>query len=429
MSGFKEFISNPFSFLKNIWESLKTKPKSELSLPAPIETKGIHSEGQDKPKVISNYFDEIQNAKSNLLDAYRNWNDTNDQMNKRNETYKEEYGRRLQNIDSKHKQILAARIKSEINKIVATNKDMVPMLMDKSTTIDDIYALIKANNITVKGSSKLDFNKIRRIGTEDLKRFKEIQNSQDQREFETEEEHNDIFEEAILYVMSHKIEGKQEEYDSIAKDYTEEEIGEIKDFIEFVSKYQLESLKYILELNNFKGEGFGTHFALIKALSPNLVIPQDIAEHYKAGNTEEYQEQALKDMNDQIRNYIEGGMEGLLGEDAIKRAINLFKSQITDITGLVAGSKSEEEFLQKFGNELKKPNMTPLRMFLGHLRRSSRSISLENKISQDFVVFEKQQNGDGLNPKFFTGKSLNIGLQQGKTLLQDQRSDFGDKAE
>ncbi len=432
MSGFKNFISNPFNFLKNIWESLKTKPKSELSLPAPIETGKIHSEGQDNPSkcVVPNYYDEIQNAKSNLLDAYRNWNDTKDQMNKRNETYKEEYGQILQNINSVHKTILAARIKSEINNIVATNKDMVSMLMDESTTIDDIYASIKANSITVNGPSKLDFNKIRGIGTEDLKRYKEIQNSEDQREFKTAEEHNDIFEDAILYVMSHRIEGKKEGHNIIAKDYTEEEINEIKGFIELVSKYQLESLKYILELNKYKGEVFGTHFALIQALSPDLVIPQDIAEQYKAGNTEEYQEQALKDMNDQIRNYIEGGMEGLLGEDAIKRAINLFKSQIADITGLVAGSKSEEEFLQKFGDKLKDPNMTPLRMFLGHLWSSSRSISLENKISQDFVAFKKQENGDGLNPAFIKRERIKTESQQSKeNPLGKLREESGDKAE
>lgn len=423
MSGLKDFIKNIFKFLK---------PKSELSLPAPIETKEILSEGKVNPSkyVVPNYYIEIQNAKSNLVDAYRNWNYTNNQMNERNETYKEEYGQILQNINSVHKTILAARIKSEINNIVATNKDVVSRLMDKSTTIDDIYASIKANSITVNGPSELDDNKIRRIGTEDFERFEKIQNSQDQREFKTAEEHNDTFEEAILYVMSHRIEGKQEGYNIIAKDYTEEEISEIKGFIELVSKYQLESLKYILELNKYKGEGFGTHFALIQALSPNLVIPQDIAEQYKASNTQEYQERALKDMNELISNYIKAGMEESLGKEATERAVNLFKSQITDITGLVAGSKSEEEFLQKFGDELKDPNMTPLRMFLGHLWSSSRSISLGNKLSQDFVALKKRENGDGLNPAFIKGERIKIESQQSEeNLLEELREESGDKAE
>ena len=426
-------LSSPFKIIgppdepnsvSELWKNIFIfwKPKSELSLPAPIETKGIHSEGQDKPKVISNYFDEIQNAKNNLLDAYYNFNKINDEKDVNDEEYKKEY-KKLKGVPSRapgKKYWFAEIVKDAIAELICQDPNLVSQLMNKSVKIEEIYQEIQKKEITVGGLLGWDVKKSFKIYQQNQSKYQELQDDKQWLQFQSREQYNGEFVDALMHYVSHNLEAKRiQEGVYIPKELNDDDKKDIKNFIELVAKYKLNDSRYALSLQEHKGDAFGFNYALNQSLSPNLNIPNEIREKFGVNNMNEFKEKAIQTMGEQISQHISQGMPGIGKEDS-QRVANFFKSQITTVTSLIANSPDENVFISKLNEELHLNNLTPLRMFLGHLWMTSRSVSQDNTLNNQFVVFDKRSNKRSVTPRFVDGDKIqNIGLDNNADLSTD----------
>ena len=426
MSGLKGFIMDTLG-LKYIFEFFK--PKSELSLPAPIETKGIHSEGKGKPSkyVVPNYYDEIQNAKIGLVDAYSNLNKINDEKDVNDEKYKEEY-KELEGVPSRDpgkKYWFAEIVKDAIAELICQDPDLVSQLMNKSVNIEEIYQEIQKKEITVGGLLGWDDKKSVQIYQQDQSKHQELQDDKQWLKFQSREQYNGEFVDALMHYVSHNLEAKRiQEGVYIPKELNDDDKKDIKNFIEFVAKYKLYDSRYALSLQEHKGDAFGFNYALDQSLSPNLNIPNEIREEFGVNNMNEFKEKAIQTMGEQISQHISQGMPEI-GEEDSQRVAKFFKSQITTVTSLIANSPDENVFISKLNEELHVNNLTPLRMFLGHLWMTSRSVSQDNTLNNQFVVFDKRSNKRGVTPRLVDGgKIQNIGLDNNAAYLSTDSLDI-----
>ena len=342
-----------------------------------------------KTRVIPNYTQEIEDAKKNLLDAYSQKQEADKKMKKINLEHIEECKGMLNKIEPSHRKSLETQTINKIIEMVARNSDLVSQLMNQSVNIDKIFESIQNTEITVKGPLKWDDDKTRGMTDEERDKYRE---SKDWNKFKSREEYTGKFEDALVYMMSKRIDAKEENGEVIPKNYEPEEIDEIKNFIQLVSKYELKYLRYWVEIQEYEGKAYGSHFALIKSLSPDLIIPEEIQSKYNVPDMENYQKMATSKMNKLIEEGIASTMTEL-GDENTRKAADFFKGQITNVTGLIAKSKSEEEFIQNFSGEFKIPDFTPLRVFLAHLWQSSRVVSQGNNLNKNFIILREVEGG------------------------------------
>ena len=371
--------------------SIQLKYKMLGSGEQPEDDRMSEANSEERKKPVPNYGKEIEDTINNLKEAYKSWNDLNAAMNEKNKSYQKVYKENsIPGGSSKY--LFQGEIEKQVENIVAENESLISDLMDKSVAIDDIYSTIKEFLITVSGPTKPmtadQYGELfRKIGTEQYNEMYEKGELDNRRATEKKTE---IFEQALFYVMQNRFDGIRENGNENVKpkEYTETEKQAIYDFIVLTAKHKLEVIRYVLEMNIHKGDGYGSHLALIQALSPNLELPETIRKKYGVENVEEYQAETKRIIGKQIAGCIQSVMVGH-NENEINGIISFFKSQISEVTGLIAGSKTEEAFIETLSIKLKNPNLTPLRGFLGHLWKSARGISQENSLNTHIVDFEE----------------------------------------
>ena len=368
------------------------------------QVEGIEQFAGIQKKPVQNYGEEINNAKNNLLKAYNGWNNINNEKREDEGQFMEEYKKMLVNLSNSKKKMLWHKVLRTIAEIVSKNEDINLKLMDKlSYNIDDIYRQIKDCEISVRSRMALFTDDLHRMTNTNREKYAEDVGKD--RELRTSKEYIGKFEDILIKYMECNVEAEIGEGQIlIPKKYTDEEKKEIIDFIRLLAKHTIKDFRYYLSLQEFRAEGYASDFALIKALSPDLELTKEIKEKYQVDNIEEYKVQAIGIMDKHIAECIKSVVITSFGKDEtenkenIDRVTNFLKSQIITVTGLIANTKDENEFIEKLSMGLKKVDLIPLRIYLAHLWRAARVISPGNTLNTDFVDFRPTGNGYDIEP-------------------------------